>query len=641
MKLVAARTFLAVFVRIAKCFFPIEYGANIWYNASMSTYAPTETPHSGHTIDTADFARDFSSARKAPVRQASSADDGFTAPNGTYQFANTSAKPRSAAPAHASGTSGSSRPPQKRRKKKKNRWGRFTMFLLLFAVLALIVAVIIGIAVNCGSGSTCVSPANDPSTTASPNVSDDDTIAANVTINGVSVQGMTVASARAAVATALEQERATVAITISYEGVSQVLTADQIGLSYTADALNAALAEAVAAKGAKTLTVSLTHDDETLQASLYAMNDSIQGHAVNAKAEVLYETYDIDGATCYKPYFSYTDGTSGMQIDYDAVLAEVEAAIQSGAYQTTITPTVSVSTPAVTTEMLKAQTTLLSSYSTSYRYKKSSGITEEEYQNAVARDHNISKASGLMRVLVLNPGEVFSFNDTTGNRAVSTGWEEANAVYNQGYRKEAGGGVCQVSTTMYNALLRAGVTKYIRTGHSIPSDYVTSKYVDGLGFDATVDYGHIDFKFTNTLDNTIYVFIYITKDATSGRRKDIVVEVYGTLSEAGLEYRCRNEIVEQTPYAMYTPEITIDKNMSADDDPIVLRNPHDGYKVNIYVDQYVNGVFVKTVYTEYTEYKMIQLQQKVGSAVTTSAPVTTPKPSETDDPGDVDIPVIP
>ena len=175
--------------------------------------------------------------------------------------------------------------------------------------------------------------------------------------------------------------------------------------------------------------------------------------------------------------------------------------------------------------------------------------------------------------------------------------------------------MCQVSTTIFNAVLRAGITNITRKGHSIPSDYVTKKFEDGLGFDATVDYPDINFKFKNDTGHTIYMFVYITKN--NSRRKNINVEIYGQ-KEEGVEYRCRNEILEQTPSndeSRY--EYEYDKTMLATAKKVLIRNPHDGYRVITYVDKYKDGKFVKTVRTEETVYKVIYPKYRVGTAEVT------------------------
>ena len=295
----------------------------------------------------------------------------------------------------------------------------------------------------------------------------------------------------------------------------------------------------------------------------------------------------------------------------------------------------------MTVEQLKAERQLLASYTTTYRFKGTTSMTEAETENCVARDGNISKAAAMMQCIELEPGHVWSFNEATGDRSEKNGWFWANAVYNNDYRKETGGGVCQISTTMFNALLRANVEIVKRRAHSIPSDYVTSGYEAGLGFDATVDYGHIDFSFRNNGESTLYVLVYITINSDSSRKKDIHVEVYGSSLGEGVEYRTRNTIDEHI--VADTPEYKEDATQPEGYD-VISRKAHDYYKVTTYVDKYVNGSFVETVRTETTIYDMINELHTVGTKVTatatatpkatatpTNAPVYTPEP---DDGGD-------
>ena len=75
-------------------------------------------------------------------------------------------------------------------------------------------------------------------------------------------------------------------------------------------------------------------------------------------------------------------------------------------------------------------------------------------------------------------------------------------------------------------------------------------------------------------------------------------------------------------------EYEVDKSMLSSAKPVLIRNPHDGYKVKTYVDKYVNGSFVKTIRTEETVYKVIYPKYKIGSAEITPAPTATPKVTE-------------
>lgn len=512
---------------------------------------------------------------------------------------------------------------KKKKKRRSRRLMLFSVLFLLFAVLVLI-SVIVGISCSsCDRGAACAPGITDgPDGTPDPLIGSSE-ITKNVTLNGISLKGMTVEAAREAVRQQVEQQLSAVSMTVQYEDLSLTLAAADMGLTYDVDAALSSLLEG--ANGAEA-TVPVVYTEETLRNSLYQLNEQIPNHAKNATATVLYESYQIEGKTYHKPYFSYGEGTNGMQIDYHSVLSQIRTALDNGQNVVTITPEVTISEPAVTAADLKNRTTLLASYSTTYRFKKTSSMTLEETQNAEARDANISKAIAMMQCIELRSGEQFSFNNATGKRSAENGWAEAKAVYQGSYRKETGGGVCQITTTMFNALLRANVQIDVRSGHSIPSDYVTAHFEDGLGFDATVDYGNKDFRFSNQSGNTIYIFCYITKNAESGRKKDIHIEVYGTAFEEGTEYRCRNEILEMVEATDDLAEYIQDDKMPATDEPILEREPHPYYKVMTYVDKYVNGVFVETVRTEMTEYDLIVPKYRVGTAIIT-APPTNPPPS--------------
>lgn len=532
---------------------------------------------------------------------------------------------------------------RKRKKRRASRMMLFSVLFLLFAILVL-AGVIVGVSCSCDE-TACLPLSSGERPIESPEpVSDNTVLSTDATVQGVSVKGMTVAQARTAVQSAMERTVASVAVTVQYDQYSLVLTADKMGITYDIDSVLYTIANN-RAKGEH--SVPLHYEESIILDTLYSLNEQIPNHAVNARAEIQYETYQIEGVTYHRPYFVYTDGVNGMQFDYDTILTEIRTALDSGNYTAVITPSVTVSEPAVTTESLRQRTTLLASYSTTYRFKKTSSMTADEIENAQARDRNITKAISMMQCIRLRPGEMFSFNNTTGKRSENNGWSMAKAVYQGSYRKETGGGVCQITTTMFNALLRANVNIVSRKGHSIPSDYVTDHFEDGLGFDATVDYGNIDFKFSNAFDDDIYVFCYITENPASGRKKDIHIEVYGRPEESGVEYRCRNELLETVLATDDLAEYLYDDKMSVAAEPILEREGHNYYKVTTYVDKYVNGTFVETVRTETTEYDLIVPKYRIGTmAVTTPAPYAPSYPDygdvgDGDDGGDGDDSFIP
>lgn len=109
----------------------------------------------------------------------------------------------------------------------------------------------------------------------------------------------------------------------------------------------------------------------------------------------------------------------------------------------------------------------------------------------VARCTNIRLATQKINGTVLAPGDRFSFNQIVGPRSLKGGFRVAPVIKNGKHDFDIGGGICQVSTTLYNAVLFANLKIVNRSNHSLPSAYVP------LGRDATVDYGTRDFIFAN------------------------------------------------------------------------------------------------------------------------------------------------
>ena len=145
--------------------------------------------------------------------------------------------------------------------------------------------------------------------------------------------------------------------------------------------------------------------------------------------------------------------------------------------------------PEVTTAQLEAEFTdcVIASYTTNYS------------SSSANRKENIRLASAAINGKVLNPGEVFSYNTVVGPRTEAAGYKMAH-VYSGGKTVDGiGGGICQVSSTLYNAVVFADLEIVYRTNHSLPVSYVP------LGRDATVSYGTIDFKFKNNKETPVKI----------------------------------------------------------------------------------------------------------------------------------------
>lgn len=166
------------------------------------------------------------------------------------------------------------------------------------------------------------------------------------------------------------------------------------------------------------------------------------------------------------------------------------------------------------------------------------------------RSTNINLAAKAIDGKVLIPGEEFSFNDVVGQRTSSKGYKEAKVIVGDKFIDDYGGGVCQVSTTLYNAVARANIPSTERSKHTIPSTYV------GMGMDATVDYGHLDYKFKNILKYPIYIEAVV-------KNKDITFNVYSNSELAKRNYNLVSEVVGKK-VNVYKVTYENDKQISKD-----------------------------------------------------------------------------
>ena len=130
------------------------------------------------------------------------------------------------------------------------------------------------------------------------------------------------------------------------------------------------------------------------------------------------------------------------------------------------------------------------------------------------RTYNIRVAAAALDGLLIAPEDEFSFNRVVGPRSSEAGYKSANVIINNELVPGLGGGVCQVSSTLYNAVLLANLKIVERNNHSLPVSYVP------IGRDATVVYGAVDFKFANNSDFYIYV-----KSIVAGN--NLTVKLYG------------------------------------------------------------------------------------------------------------------
>ena len=140
---------------------------------------------------------------------------------------------------------------------------------------------------------------------------------------------------------------------------------------------------------------------------------------------------------------------------------------------------------------------LLSTFSTKYAASNKNRTT------------NLILASNKINGTVLMPGEVFSYNKVVGKRTIAAGYKEAPIYVSGRVEDGLGGGICQITSTLYNAVVFANLEIVERSNHQFVPSYV------GASRDATVVYGALDFKFKNNTDYTIIINVSDTETEVS------------------------------------------------------------------------------------------------------------------------------
>lgn len=192
--------------------------------------------------------------------------------------------------------------------------------------------------------------------------------------------------------------------------------------------------------------------------------------------------------------FTYTHESDGFLIDENRLKDDLKSFTDRKDFQADILVVRNEAKPSVTEVSAKEKYKVIGTFTTKTTDNKD-------------RNTNISLASEALDGLIIKPGEEFSFNNTTGNRTEERGYRPAGAYVNGVLSEEPGGGVCQVSSTLYNAVIFAGLTTTERHAHSYEPTYVTP------GEDAMVSYdGYAgpDMKFINTCDTAIAIRAVLT-----------------------------------------------------------------------------------------------------------------------------------
>ena len=250
-----------------------------------------------------------------------------------------------------------------------------------------------------------------------------------------------------------------------------------------------------------------------------------------------------------------TDHVVGVDFDVEALRAAYE---QAGEGENLSIP-VTLTQPEETKQSLEAKL---------FRDLLGEGTTN--VSGSSARKHNVKLSAQACNGVILMPGEVFSYNNTTGSRSASKGYLAAPVYSGDASVDEVGGGICQTSSTIYYAVLHTNLKVVERRAHRFNTGYVPE------GMDATVYYGQADFRFENSTDYPIKI---VTSSYDQGGRRKLNVQIYGTNVD-GVRAEPKSTVYETVaPTTQYKADESIPRGTTKVDSK---QNPYTGKSAQTY-----------------------------------------------------------
>ena len=255
------------------------------------------------------------------------------------------------------------------------------------------------------------------------------------------------------------------------------------------------------------------YDDEAVDGYVQAVAVQADVPAVDAAIE----SFDVNTYA-----FVLTESREGRELDAAALKRDIIQALEAGGGASrSVMETVQ---PKVTREDVSAEYGMIA-----YAVTNASSSSSN-------RIKNIQNAVSIINGTRVRDGETFSFNDTVGERTTARGFRRATAYSGGEVTEEVGGGICQVSTTLFNAAVKADMEIVERHNHSL-----TVSYVD-KGKDAAVNWKSQDLKFTNHSGDDVYICCFVTDD------KRVRFGIFGRLLPNGETITLEGRTTETVDY---------------------------------------------------------------------------------------------
>lgn len=300
------------------------------------------------------------------------------------------------------------------------------------------------------------------------------TFAENTAISGIDISGKTVKEAKALLENNKKSFITPIKFSVNVADNSVELTQDNFEYTYNIDEV----LEQVKADAE-------SHTSDVKQE--YSVKATVTDASVDKQVSAISEEYDTEPVNAYVtkfyPYaetrFEFADEIDGLKVDSGDLKAKMLSGFSGGQNYCTIDADVENTSAEVTVDFLQKNLVKLSSY--------------ETYSTNTANGTNNMKVSlAACNGSIIDPGEVWSFNECTGDSNLeSNGYKSAHVISEGKIIDGIGGGICQSSSTIYNAAIRANMETVVRYNHKWASSYVPT------GLDATIDYPGLDLKLKN------------------------------------------------------------------------------------------------------------------------------------------------
>lgn len=404
----------------------------------------------------------------------------------------------------------------------------------------------------------------------------EDAFSKGVVISQVNVGGLTKEEAKQSVGAYLGQKIKDLNLTLSYEDKVWNFTAKDFAVKqnvtkvineaydYQAKKVNNEKVKAlknIEAKGMKIdVPFKLLFTD--IERKLGDVINQIEYEPINASVN-----FDPDRNNMFK----YKQSKEGKLVNRDKLYKDLELQFKEDSSNMNIVIETVKVPPKITTGFLQDKTNLISEFYTSLHNSKE------------RRLHNVRLAMSKFNGLTVKPNETISFNALTSPQTLEGGYRKSIIIFNGVFVEGVGGGLCQASTTLYNAALLADLEILEANKHTLPVGYVE------LAFDAMVSENWSDFIFKNNSPNNLYIKCGVENN-------EAYAKFYGKTLEDGVKLKRRSEFVKTIPHMGDKIKTDTNKDFA---DKVKYKNerfrvkfPREGYEAKGYIQYYKNGKLI-------------------------------------------------